>query len=214
MIPSRAAGAAGFAPGSGIYTTLEGNPEIQVRITELIELQREKDEMRRQAALASAQKVGELTGVSRAWVLQRLAENAQLAQDAGDFKNSNEALKMIGDEFGLFSGSSASEKDQAQSALANLDFDKLDTLLDRAPVAAIENTSRPMIDAEEAMSLIEGQGKAAERIRKSRRHIDTGSETDVALTRMDDELTADIEDAEYGVIADASTDTEETPNDE
>lgn len=187
MIPSKAAIAAGYASGSAIYTELESNGEVISRIRELIDELEAKKEARREAALASAKTVGEMTGVGRAWVIQKLAENAQLAQDAGDFKCANDALQLIGKEFGMFEGSSESPEDKVQGALANLDFDKLDQVLTQSlPAPEVRNPSRSVVDAEEAMSLIEGQTKAAERTRRSRA-IDTGSETDVVFRMGDDE---------------------------
>lgn len=179
MLPSKAAIAAGYATGSAVYTQLESDVQITVRIGELMGELEERKEARRHAALAAAKTVGEMTGVGRAWVIQKLAENAQLAQDAGDFKEANEALELIGKEFGMFEGSSSAEDERTGDALANLDFDKLDQVLNRnlPPV----NPSSPVVDTEEAMRLIEGQTKASERIRRSRRSIDTGSETDVTF---------------------------------
>jgi hypothetical protein len=66
-----------------------------------------KREQQRTAAMEAAKMVGQVTGVSKAWVIQQLAENAINAKQDGDYGESNAALTLIGKEYGMFQGGSA-----------------------------------------------------------------------------------------------------------
>ncbi len=107
MAPNKAKIAAGYAAGSGQQTELEKKPEIVARIEELLEELRAKREANRIAAREAGKIIGQMTGASKAWVIQQLAENARNAAHDGAYKESNDALKLIGEELGMFKGGSA-----------------------------------------------------------------------------------------------------------
>lgn len=180
MSPSKAAMAAGYASGSSTASQLEKDPAVVARIEELLEELTLKRDSQRTAAIEAAKVVGEMTGYSKGWVIQKLAEVAQLAASADDFKAANEALKLIGEEFGMFKGASGLD-DSNDSGVKALDLGALTALMDQNPGAA-----GPMLDVTPdkdqpldaaTLSLIEGQGAR----RKANRKLSTGSETDVAL---------------------------------
>lgn len=194
MKPAQAAIASGFASGSAVYAGLEKDHEVQARVAELMDEIKLKKEQQRAAAVASAREVGALTGKSKAWVIQQLAENAQMARQDGDYANANTALKMIGDELGMFKGGSAGEVEDA-NGVKTYDMDVLESVLDQARAELTPPEDAPGLrDAPlpaDALKLIEGHGAAAKRIREARR-LSTGSETDVALTQE-----AEIEDDDF-----------------
>lgn len=203
MIPSKASLAAGYAAGSST-THLEQDPEIVARIAELMEEYKAQKEQQRIAAMEAAKMVGQMTGVTRAWVIQKLAENAQMAANEGMFKESNEALKLIGQDFGMFNG--GSDEEGAGGVPKTLDLDKLDAILDQS-TSAIEAPEMSEIEKskqfgeETALRLIEGQ-IAPKRLDKER-EFSTGSETDVALTAdavPDDQLP---DEDDYALAAEA-----------
>lgn len=158
MNASKAALAAGYAPGSST-THLEKDAEIVTRIEELTAEFRQKQAEQRAAAVAAAKVVGEMTGVGRAWVIEKLAENAINAAQDGDYKESNSALKLIGDEFGMFQGQKQDEGSAGSAVPPTLNMDALESVLDSAQGALpqIEST-KPVADPALAFKLIEGQG--------------------------------------------------------
>jgi hypothetical protein len=158
MNASKAAMAAGYAPGSST-THLEKDPEIVARIEELTAEFRQKQAEQRAAAVAAAKVVGEMTGVGRAWVIEKLAENALNAAQDGDYKESNSALKLIGDEFGMFQGQKQDEGSAGSAVPPTLNMDALESVLDSAQGALpqVEST-KPVADPALAFKLIEGQG--------------------------------------------------------
>lgn len=93
--PAKAAGAAGYATNSAVYSKLEDDPEIVARISELTHEIQTKREQQRAAAVSAAQMVGKVTGLTRAWVLEQLAENVVAARQIDDIANSNSSLEMI-----------------------------------------------------------------------------------------------------------------------
>lgn len=187
MIPKKAAIAAGYAQGSAIYSGLEDDPEVVTRIAELTHEFQSQREQQRAAALEQAKMVGVLTGVSKAWVIQKLAENAIAAKDDGDYGESNAALTLIGKEYGMFNGGSAiKEGDEARNQV--VDMDQTEGLLAAAEGAMqppAPSTPQPPIDMAMVERLIAGNRNTRERERAvtaSERELTTGSETDVALT--------------------------------
>lgn len=180
MIPAKAAIAAGYAPGSST-THLEQDPEVLARISELMDEMRLQRESQRAAAIEAAKMVGQLTGVTRSWVIERLAENAQLAAQDGQFKESNEALKLIGQDFGMFEGGSG--EDPTENVPKTFDMDKLDAVLTDGASALPSPMINPSktFDPSMALDLIEGQTKKPNLA--AARQLTTGSETDVALMR-------------------------------
>lgn len=193
MNAAKAALAAGYAPGSSTQH-LETDADIIARIEELFEERTAQREAQRLAAVEAAKVVGQMTGVSRAFVIQKLAENAQNAAADGQFKESNAALELIGKDLGMFSGGQGD--DTSSNIPTTLDLDKLDGVLGDA-MGALPQAEKSEADLsrefgqETAMELIQGQIKS-ERLDPKARKLTTGSETDVAL--MDDERASDVMD--------------------
>lgn len=198
--PAKAGIAAGFASGSSTVSELEKSKDVMQRVDELIAEIAERRESQKIAAREAAQIVGQMTGYSKAWVIEKLAENAQLASAESDFKSANEALKLIGDEFGMFKGGSGSS-DEDGNLPKSYDLDALTTLMNTPkPVTQQQDpvmpgdgaqrvgsyqepeTREPFVPSQAALDLIEGQGKTAKRQRLERQPLATGSETDAAMT--------------------------------
>ncbi len=180
MIPSKAGIAAGYASGSSQVAELEKSPDVIARIEELMEQTRLRKEQDRAAAMEAAQIVGQLSGTSKAWVLQKLAENAQLAMQNDDYKAANEALKLIGDEFGMFKGASGGEGEEGQVP-RTMDITAIERLMQGAQDATLQppklvGSNAPQTpgpkDTDEIPEairvLIEGQGSAAKAARARR----------------------------------------------
>lgn len=210
MNSTKASLAAGFAPGSST-SHLDKDPEVLARIQELTTEFQEKQAQQRAAAVAAAKVVGEMTGVGRAWVIEKLAENAQNAAHDGDYKESNAALELIGKEFGMFQGQQNDEGSSGSAVPPTLNMDALESVLDSAQGAlpSPDTAGKPVADPALAMKLIEGQGsrhkagvpaelpdvdealeqveritspnRRDNRVRPHERRLSTGSETDVAL---------------------------------
>lgn len=182
LIPSRAAVAAGYAPGSAVTTELERDPEIQARIQELVDERMEKREHQRAVAQKAAEVVGEITGYSHAWVLKQLADNAINAASEGDFKESNTALKMIGEHLGMWGkGGDPNDPNKPQTLGEQLTdaaierLDKLNEHLERFDPP--EQVQIP--DQRDIETLI---GPRLNQVPSKDRELGNGSETDVALT--------------------------------
>lgn len=192
MNAAKAALAAGYAPGSST-THLEQDADIVARIAELFEEQQAQRAAQREAAIEAAKVVGQMTGVSRAWVITKLAENAQNAASDGQFKESNAALELIGKDFGMFTGGSGD--DPSSNVPKTMDLDKLDGLLGQTmegliPEAKSDAALSREFGNETAMELIQGmmvepvkpaKPPKAEKVNPRDRRLTTGSETDVAL---------------------------------
>lgn len=190
MNAAKAALAAGYAPGSST-THLETDADVIARIAELFDEQQAQRAAQREAAIEAAKVVGQMTGVSRAWVITKLAENAQNAASDGQFKESNAALELIGKDFGMFSGGSGD--DPASNVPKTMDLDKLDGLLQQTTEGLIYEKTDAEVSREfghdTAMELISGMAveqkpakpRKADKIDPKDRRLTTGSETDVAL---------------------------------
>lgn len=202
--PSKAGMAAGFASGSSTISELEKKPEIVARIDELIAELRERRDSARTAAVEAAKVIGKLTGVGKAWVIQKLAEVAQLAAQAEDFKASNDALKLIGEEFGMFKGGSAADPN-AEQGQQPIDLDLYESVIGKEAtqkiVESMPGEEMEIIISDDALALIEGQSPTAKRIAKDRM-LSTGSEADVAMTEAaeigDDDDSPDTNPAKSG----------------
>lgn len=138
MAPAKAATAAGYISGSASYSDLEKRPDIIARIEEKIEENRARREAHRHAAREAGRMVAEATGASKSWVISQLAENAKNAASEGDYKASNDALKLIGEEFGMFQGQSGGEPDE--NGEMAIDMDIIDALAPPGQPAAVEVT--------------------------------------------------------------------------
>lgn len=193
FIPKKAAVAAGYATGSSIYTSLEADENIVARIHELIDERNADRETRRAHAvaegLAAGAVAGAISGVDHAWVLQQLRENAVDAAQRGDFKESNSALKLIGDHLGMFKTTAGDNHHRAGGDDDTLTMDSIDKLT-RATEHLIDTRTKDVeiVDVDLAMRLIEGGSTP---IPKKTLGLDTGSETDVALQ---DDHDAEFED--------------------
>lgn len=210
MSPAKAGVAAGFAAGSSTIAELEKDPEVMSRVQTLIEELQNKRDANRAAAIEAAKVVGQMTGVTKSWVIQKLAENAQMAAEEADFKAANEALKLIGDEFGMFKGGSAGDE-REEDQIATMNLDAIEAALgapgDNArPINTIAAPSvdqvmeavEPFEPSEAALGLIAGQSDSRRRRDREKiareRQLETGSETDVAMTP---EAEPDMIDPEY-----------------
>jgi hypothetical protein len=195
MNAAKSALAAGYAPGAST-THMENDPEIQARIGELMDEFKAQRDQQRAAASEAAKIVGQMTGVGRAWVIEKLAENAQNAAREGAFKESNEALKLIGEEFGMFQGQQ-NDDSEGSAVPKTLNMDSLESVLDAAHDALPPPapTGLPLYGEETAMKLIEGQtGKGqSNRVPVGDRKLTTGSETDVALMRGEPDTWIEID---------------------
>lgn len=185
MKPAQAALIVGYATGSGTQSNLESDPAIEARILELMEEAETERMARREAAITSAQAVGAVVGASKAWVLQQLAQNATLASNDGEYKASNEALKMIGEELGMFQGASKGQGDDA--APKTMDLHQLTNVLDQAesdrPAALVDEERVKMFappSEEQVLDMLGGAIGGKPNLAEARR-LNTGSETDVAL---------------------------------
>jgi len=181
MIPAKAAVAAGYAAGTSTKH-LEEDADIMARIASLMEETAHQRAQQRAAAMEAAKVVGQMTGVTRAWVITKLAENAQNAANDGQYKESNAALQLIGQDFGMFSG--GSDEETGNTVPQTFDMDKLSGLLtnatDALPIADLTVMEKAREFGEEtALMLIEGQVKP-KRLDKERT-LSTGSETDIAM---------------------------------
>lgn len=179
MKPAQAGAVAGFAPGSSTASELEKDPEVKVRIQELFEELGARRDAMRDAAAEAAKVVGTMTGVSKAWVVKKLAENAQNAANDGDYKESNAALKLIGDEFGMFKGVSG-EGQEDHNGQRVFDLDALEAVLSPAgKITAEKVESDRDLNPQVALDLIAGNGNASKRMREARA-LTHGSEVDMA----------------------------------
>lgn len=175
MVPAMASKASGFASGSSIYSTLEQDAAIIQRIAELMEELKDRKAERRAAAQEAAKVVGQTVGNSRLWVLEMLAENAAMARDEGDFKESNEALRMIGEELGMFEG--GSDPDSPDGKIPNrINVDDMHALTSKLAKMRELPPPEPPDSLERALKIIGNN-----RVPAQEREISIGSEVDVAL---------------------------------
>jgi hypothetical protein len=96
-------------------SNLKSKPEIQSRVAELVE---ERTRFKQNFTVPIDPKTGDVMVVSsslldRAWVLQKLMENAVASADAMQFAASNQALALLGKELGMF-GSKPPEDDKSK----------------------------------------------------------------------------------------------------
>jgi hypothetical protein len=191
MMPTKAALAAGYASGSST-SHLEQDGDIIARIAEITEENASKREAQKAAAIEAAKVVGQLTGVGRAFVIQKLAEVAQLALDDRCYAESRAALELIGKDFGMFTGAA---EDENKAVPRTMDLDALESVLDASqgalPPPKLEpHEAERVVDPSLAMELIEGQTPREKRRIAEDRKLQTGSETDIALMQDEDLLAA------------------------
>ncbi|UTU09795.1 putative terminase small subunit [Caulobacter phage BL47] len=196
FVAKKAAQAAGYATGSAIYQGLEEDPEIIARIQELMDERAEAKAARMAAAqakaLAEGHTVGTITGVSHAWVIEQLKMNAEDAREAGDFKESNASLKLIGEAMGMWTGSGndggpggSFNPNGGEGAMQLIDLDAIGQLVQVTDQfhAKLEGPTEVSVDQRDtAMMLIAGQGTKS---LAPQREMSTGSETDAALQMLD-----------------------------
>lgn len=167
LVPAKAAVAAGYAVGSGTATKLEENPLIIQRVGELIQQFALEKEQRRAAAIESARVVGHNTGIGRSWIVQKLAENAQIAANDGDYKESNIALKLLGDHYGMWGGG-GDPNHPTGDIPSTLDVDSIAKLTER--LDSLKPPPLPPIDTKRAMEII---GKIDPKDRKMNMNTET-----------------------------------------
>lgn len=204
--PQKAAIAAGYSNGSGTASNLENDPDVVKRIEEIMEADEVRRVQAREAAIASAKMVGAMTGVSRAWVLEQLAENAKLAANDGEYRDSNSALELIGKELGMFQG--ASKGTNEDTAPPPMSLDAMTSIMQEAEA---NRPALPMKDDEEIFNptaddirdMLGGQLGGAPNLAKAR-ELSLGSETDIAFH----EDYGALPDDEEAPATDAENDTE------
>jgi len=182
---------AGWPVGSNAHLELEKDHAIQERIRVLTDEFTIAREQARVAAMKAAETVGIITGVSKAWVIQQLAQNAIKAAQEGDFKASNEATKLIGDEYGMFKGGSAVEGDDKEEPQV-VDMAQVEGLLNASDAVASNEPAqieqRPEVNLELLERMIGNRAKNA--VTAKDRELPPNPETDVAMSdaaEIDDE---------------------------
>lgn len=176
--------AAGFAQGSSTPSELEKDPDVIARIEEIKAELSAQREATREAAREAGKVIGQQLGYGKGWVISKLAENAEMARQDGDYKESNAALKLIGDELGMFQGGSAEPKEDETTGLPSYDMDAIDALAS-AGAEALEGPAKSEsrnVDPDLALKLIDGHSSAKNRIRESR-ELSEGVEAEL----LDDE---------------------------
>jgi lipid II:glycine glycyltransferase (peptidoglycan interpeptide bridge formation enzyme) len=165
---------AGFAAG-------KNNMSAAVRGSQLLkreEVRTRIDEIKQQLtkkALASA-------GVDRAWILQKLKENAEQALESRDRSAANRALELLGKEHGLFQD----RKIIQIGPLEQLDAPRLQRLLLLAEAAeqgrlALPNARRANVDGSTTAIDIVGEiieGEVIEEAMRTRDGPEEGDEDD------------------------------------
>ena len=115
---------AGYEPSSANASTLAAKPMIKKRIAELrAEYERRENEFKvlahqaEQADPVTAQAITQGIEWNFQRVMDMMAQNARLAQTAGEYSAANATLKMMGEAMKMFSDAKA--KQQANDALPN-----------------------------------------------------------------------------------------------
>ena len=98
---------AGYSENSSANaSTLAKREEIHARVAELIEERTQfrstfvdNGDLEHIGAVDKARTSGE---IDRNWIIEQLMENVKKAADAGQFSASNQALRMLGEEIGMF----------------------------------------------------------------------------------------------------------------
>lgn len=143
---------AGYTPSSSNASVLAARPDIQERIKELRAEEERKDlELRVKLHEAGLDPTDPEAAVRRVqeWsdneVRHMLAENARLAQVAGQFQAAKESIKLIGDSLGTFEKGAPSDKKAlpAPASPVNLQFN-LNGALEGAAAAAAEPDDNPL----------------------------------------------------------------------
>ena len=188
LIPSKAAIAAGYAPGSAIAVNLERDDDVKARIEELYHEKFEQRERARQATIRAAEVVGEITGITHAWVIQQLVEVAGEARGDGDFKEANSSLKMIGEHLGMWSKLPADVEGNGEVAnsMAEKALERLDRLSEGMAHLDMPAKTKALPDSRDIATLVGKQGT------KRPVEVLTGSEADIALHPMSDIDPSDI----------------------
>lgn len=191
FVPKKAAQAAGYATGSAIYSELEGQAEIVARVHELIDERQQIKDARAEAARQAAQVSGEITGTNQAWVIEQLKLNVEEARESGDFKESTAALIKIGEHLGMWGKTSEGDAHNGRGSVADqlINESTLDKLI--AATDALHAEDPPALAAPDQSTidnLIAGHGPHPRTaVPAAARRLTTGSETDVALERDDED---------------------------
>jgi len=114
---------AGYEPSSANASTLANKPLVKMRVEELrleIEARAHDFEIRRKAAADSPERLIEEAEWTAQRVMDMIAENAKLAQMAGEYKAANESLKMLGDALKMFEKAKSDADGNASGAKGTL----------------------------------------------------------------------------------------------
>lgn len=96
---------AGYEPSSANASTLANKPLIKQRVEELkesAERRRVEFEVMKREAAGKPEQLVEVAEWTFQRVMDMMAENVKLAQIAGEYKASNETLKMMGEALNMF----------------------------------------------------------------------------------------------------------------
>lgn len=124
---TRAYELAGYTPSTANASTLANRPEVAARIEELKE-ENERKELEFRVRLAEAKldpdnpekAVTEVVVWTVDMVRAALAENARLAQMAGEFKAAKESLELLGRSFNMFDAPAGKSNGNAPRAEVSL----------------------------------------------------------------------------------------------
>ena len=95
---------AGYVRNKGNASILAAKPDVMLRVEELIndrEARTRIEAEERNEKLKSAETTEDL-GLNRNWILAELMDNALKAKEMGQFAAANSALKLLGEELGMF----------------------------------------------------------------------------------------------------------------
>ena len=192
LIPSKAAVAAGYMPGSAIATNLERDPDVQARIEELHGERVEHREAAAAATRRAAEVVGEITGVSHSWVIRELVSLVADARGDGDYKEANAALKLIGEHLGMWGKGSPDEAtaDQTAHSLAEKALERMEKLSDGLAHLDAPTEMKALPD-ERALQQLVGHQIGSQRAKAV--EVLTGTEADVALHPRSEPTQAEID---------------------
>lgn len=109
----------------------QGAAQSANRLLRDAEVSRRVDELRS----AASERAIEKAAIDRAWIIEKLVENAKAAAAAEDFGPSNRALELLGKEVGMFI-------DRKEIRTGSLDEMKPDELRDLREAIAAERAAR------------------------------------------------------------------------
>ncbi len=127
--PTKAATSAGYSPNSSISTTLDRDPAVIARVEQL-----SCEHAKVRASRAEALRSVEASEINSVWVMQELVRVVADCREDRDYRNANAALKLIGEQIGMWSksadlsssGRTSTAPSPILSFLAAVNFEDLD----------------------------------------------------------------------------------------